>query len=44
MDELEKQRVRDLLRNPTRRYVTGVLSLLGAVIFAALFWLLRAVW
>ena len=42
-DDGEKARIRELLSNPTRRYVTGILSLLAAFILAGLFWLLRAV-
>ena len=44
MDESEKARIRELLRNPARRYVTGILSLIAALALAAAFWLLRAVW
>lgn len=40
----DKARMRELLRNPTRRYVTGILSLLGAIVLAACFWLIRALW
>jgi hypothetical protein len=42
--EEDKALMRELLRNPTRRYVTGILSLLGAIGLAGLFWLIRALW
>jgi hypothetical protein len=44
MLEADKARMRELLRNPTRRYVTGIVSIAVALLLAALFWLLRAAW
>jgi hypothetical protein len=44
MPDDAKARIRELLRNPTRRYVTGILSLCAAIALAGLFWLLRTLW
>jgi hypothetical protein len=44
MLESDKARTRELLRNPTRRYVTGIVSISIALGLAGLFWLLRVVW
>ena len=44
LDDAEKSRRREFLRNPTRRYVTGIVSLVGAIVLATAFWLIRALW
>lgn len=44
MLEEDKARMRELLRNPTRRYVSGLVYLAGAIALAAAFWLLRVLW
>jgi len=44
MLEEDKARMRELLRNPGRRYRTGIIYLGAAIALAGIFWILRSLW